>query len=95
MIYKCLLKLLDLELINADLYYSKAIKYKEENSSIATLINEMASNKLAHYEKLFNATHNVIEKEENEEIKMLWKYERLRLTEKYDELKYKISKFTI
>lgn len=95
MIYKCLIKCMDHELKACDLYYYKATKYKDEFPSVANIMNEIASNKLSHYEKLMNSMQNLIERSEGDEMKVFWKYEKLRLSEKYDELKYKIAKFSI
>lgn len=77
-------------------YYSEYIIYKDEEPKLANLFIELAKDHLDIYLKLHNNVVSLINdyKQKNGDapntMKEMWKYQHTKLTNEYEELKYKL-----
>lgn len=98
---KCLIESMYMELEAAECYYWKALNFKDDNPQIAQVYIDVAAQELTHCDKFHSSAVSLINKflstskEVPVSMKEIWEFEHARIIEEYDELKYKISKFTI
>lgn len=98
---KCLVESMKMELDAADCYYKKALSMKESYPQVATVYIEVASQELAHCDKFHVSAVSLINKRKMsgetvpEAMQAIWDYEHQNIMEDYDELKYKITKFSV
>lgn len=95
---KCILKSMKMELEAAECYYKKGTCYRGEYINVASVYFDVAAQELEHFNKFNNLGNNLISRMKNDnsenfdECKIIWDYEHNELIQRYDELKYKISK---
>lgn len=93
---KCLIRSMWLELDAADCYYHKAIELSDDFPNLAMVYNEIASQELSHCEKFKQQAISLFEKKEKGDFsREIWEYEHERISDRYDELRYRISKFSV
>ena len=89
------------EIDTANCYYNRAVSVREEYPTLANTYIDIASQELNHSDKFHTMAINLISKQKAlgkpvpESMQAVWDYLHQKIIEQYDEIKYKISKFTL
>lgn len=97
---KKLIDAMHCELDTAKKYYRKSLELKETYPQVASVFNEIARQELEHCNKFSATASSVLSRmktngEDTAKAEVIWDYEHASIVAEYDELKYKLTKFSI